>query len=304
MPLLTVVVGALLTVRTEHFLSWGNLVNVLTEMSTLALLAFGATLVMVGGAFDLSIGSQLALHGVVAAIVMAATGSIACGVLAALVSGLVFGLANGHMVTHLALNPLIATLASMLFCRGAALAITGGAPVTGLPNGIDGFGANGILGLPWPVWLMAGGFVVAAYLLHATPFGLQVKSTGGNREAARLAGVPVTRITIATFAFSGVFAAVAGIATTLRLQSGQPTAGELSELFALAAVVVGGTSIYGGIGSLWGTLAGVTLLAIIDNGLTLLSVSSAYEMMIVGLLLVLAASSQGMWRRKIDASDR
>ena len=291
-PATILVLIVALSILTDSFLVRGNLINVLTQMATLAIVAFGVTIVMIGGNFDLSVGSQVALHGSVSAIVMSATDSILIGVIAGLITGVLFGLLNGSLVAGLSMNPFIATLGTLVMGRGIALAVTGARPVTGLPESLQGFGLETPGGVPWLVWLMLGCFVVALVVLHVTPFGLRVFATGGNREAARLAGIRVKRVTILTFVLSGLFAAAAGIALTARLRSGHPTVGELLELFAVAAVVLGGSSLYGGRGSVWRTLFGVMLIAIIQNGLNLLNVPAPYQQIAIGAVFIVAASSE------------
>lgn len=300
-----------LSIATDRFLTTGNLTNVATQMAILAIVAFGVTIVMIGGAFDLSVGSQVALHGSVAAIVMANTQSIAAGVLAGLASGIGFGLVNGLLVTGLAINPFIATLGTLVLARGIALAITGTRPVTGLPSSIREFGLGDPLGIPWLVWLMLACFLIASYILHATPFGLRVFAAGGNREAARLSGIRVNRVMVIAFVLSGLFAAVAGLALTARLRTGQPSSGTFLELFAVAAVVLGGSSLYGGRGAMWRTLVGVALIAMIQNGLNLLNVSAPYQQITIGLVFIAAASSEllalaarrkGIRRRRTEAA--
>jgi ribose transport system permease protein len=291
-PLAMVVLFIALSASSDEFLTRGNLLNVATQMAVLAIVAFGVTIVMVSGAFDLSVGSQVALHGCVAAIVMKDTGSITAGVLAGLASGAVFGLVNGLLATRLAINPFIVTLGTLVIGRGIALAITDSRPVTGVPREIREFGLGEPLGVPWIVWLMLGCFVLAAYILHATPYGLRVFATGGNREAARLSGIRVGRVTVTAFVLSGLFAAAAGIALTARLRVGLPTVGTFTELFAVAAVVLGGSSLYGGRGAMWRTLVGVLIIAMIQNGLNLLNVTAAYQQIVIGTVFILAASSE------------
>jgi ribose transport system permease protein len=307
-PLALIALFAALSVSTDQFLSRANLTNVATQMAILAIVSFGVTIVMIAGAFDLSVGSQVAVHGSVAALVMADTGSITAGVLAGLASGVGFGLVNGVLVSGLAINPFIATLGTLVIARGIALAITDARPVTGLPQSIREFGLGSPLGIPWLVWLMLVCFLVAAYILHATPFGLRLFALGGNREAARLSGIRVDRAIVLAFALSGLFAAIAGIAVTARLRAGLPTSGTFLELFAVAAVVLGGSSLYGGRGAIWRTLVGVILIAMIQNGLNLLNVSAPYQQITIGLVFILAASSEllrlGARRRRLDAARR
>jgi ribose/xylose/arabinose/galactoside ABC-type transport system permease subunit len=291
-PLAMVALFIALSAASDEFLTRGNLINVATQMAVLAIVSFGVTVVMVSGAFDLSVGSQLALHGCVAAIVMRDTGSIPLGILAGLASGAVFGLVNGLLTTHLAINPFVVTLGTLVIGRGIALAITDARPVTGVPQEIREFGLGEPLGVPWLVWLMLACFIIAAFILHATPYGLRVFATGGNREAARLSGIRVARVTVTAFVLSGLFAAVAGIALTARLRVGLPTVGTFYELFAVAAVVLGGSSLYGGRGAMWRTLVGVLIIAMIQNGLNLLNVTTAYQQIVIGAVFILAASSE------------
>ncbi|MGH2986440.1 MAG: ABC transporter permease, partial [Solirubrobacterales bacterium] len=291
-PATIAVLVVALSLSTDTFLTEGNITNVFTQMATLAIVSFGVTIVMIGGGFDLSVGSQVAFHGSLAAIVMAATDSIWIGVLAGLGSGAAFGAVNGLLVAGLSINPFIVTLGTLVIGQGGALAITGSRPVTGLPEGLREFGLGEPLGVPWMVWLMLGCFLVASFILHATPFGLRVFAVGGNREAARLAGLRVDRTTVATFVICGIFAAIAGIALTARLRSGQPNVGGFLELFAVAAVVLGGSSLFGGRGAMWRTLLGVALIAVIQNGLNLLNVAEPYQDITVGTVFILAASTE------------
>lgn len=291
-PLTLVVLIVTLSVTTDTFLTTRNVTNILTQMAILGIVAFGVTIVMVSGAFDLSIGSQTALHGVVAAVVMAETGSIWIGVAAAVLSGLVFGLLNGLIVGGLAINPFIATLGTLVLARGLALTVSDGRVVSGLPAGLSGFGRGGLFGLPWTVVLLIGCFLVASYILHVTPLGLRLYAVGGSVSAARLAGIKVARVQVAAFMVSGLFAAVAGVALTAQVRSGQPLSGELLELYAIAAAVLGGTSLYGGRGAVWRTAVGVALITVIQNGLNLLNASSELQMIAVGIVFIVAALSE------------
>jgi ribose/xylose/arabinose/galactoside ABC-type transport system permease subunit len=291
-PVTLLILVVWLSISTDTFLTEGNIKNVLTQMAVLAIVSFGVTIVMIGGGFDLSVGSQVAFHGSLGAIVMAATDSILIGVLAGLGSGAAYGAVNGLLVAGLSINPFIVTLGTLVIGEGAALAITDSRPVTGLPEGLREFGLGEPLGFAWIVWLMLACFLLAAFILHVTPFGLKVFATGGNREAARLSGLRVNRIVFATFVISGIFAAIAGLALTARLRSGQPTVGGFLELYAVAAVVLGGTSLYGGRGAMWRTLLGVVLIAVIQNGLNLLNVAEPYQNITVGTVFIVAASTE------------
>jgi ribose/xylose/arabinose/galactoside ABC-type transport system permease subunit len=291
-PVALIALSVTLALTAERFLSQANLINILVQMSILAIVSFGVTVVMIGGNFDLSVGSQVGLHSAVSAYVMLWTGSIWLGVLGGLLSGAIFGLFNGWLVAGLSINPFIATLGTLVMGRGLALAITGTRPVTGLPPEIARFGTERPLGLPAVVWLMLAIFVIAFYILHVSPLGLRIFATGGNREAARLAGIRTRGVILVSFVISGVFASVAGMAITARLRSGQPLAGSLLELFAVAAVVLGGSSLYGGRGSVPRTLMGVALIAIIANGLNLIGLSTPVQEIIIGLVFIAAASAE------------
>ena len=296
-PVTLVVLIVALSVSTDTFLTTRNITNVLMQMAILGIVAFGVTIVMVGGAFDLSIGSQTALHGVVSAVVMVETGSIWLGVGAALLSGVVFGLINGLIVGGLAINPFIATLGTLVLARGLALTVSDGRVVSGLPAGLSEFGRGEFLGLPWTVILLIACFLVAAYILHLTPFGLRLFAVGGSANAARLAGIKVGRVQVFAFVMSGLFAAVAGVALTARVRSGQPLSGELLELYAIAAAVLGGTSLYGGRGAIWRTAVGVALITVIQNGLNLLNVASQFQMIVIGIVFIFAALSETLQQK-------
>lgn len=299
---LLVLIVSLFFLTGGQFLSQANVINVLVQMAILGIVSFGVTVVMIGGNFDLSVGSQVALHSSFSALVMVWTGSVWLGVAAGLVAGALFGLFNGWLVAGLSINPFIATLGTLVTGSGLALTITGTRPVTGLPEGIVRFGTERPLGVPWMVWLMLVMLAIAYYVLHVSPFGLRVFASGGNREAARLSGIRTRQVIIWTYVVSGMFASVAGMATTARLRSGQPLAGSLLELFAVAAVVLGGSSLYGGRGSVLRTVMGVALIAIIANGLNLLGVSTPVQEIVIGLVFVAAASAEWFRTRRSGGS--
>ena len=291
-PLLLVVLAVALTLSTDSFLSQGNILNVLTSMAILAIVAFGQTFVIAGGGFDLSVGAQVALHGAVGAIVMRETQSIMLGLLAAALSGIVFGLVNGLLVITLKVHPFMITLGTSVIGVGITLILTHAESVGGLPASIAEFGVGRPLGVPWIVWVMILCFLVSTFLLSVSPFGLRVLSSGGNREAARLAGLRVERAIVSTFVIAAVFAAVAGMATTARLQSAQPTVGEGLELFSVAAVVLGGSALHGGKAAIWRTLLGVLVISVIQNGLNLNGVGDAWQEVAVGVVFILAMSAE------------
>jgi ribose transport system permease protein len=254
------------------------------------------TFVVIGGGFDLSVGSVAALAGCVAAAVMLAT-NIAVGVLAGLAASGLVGLANGLIVTRLKVNPFITTLGTMVLVRGVVFLITGGAPIEG-PNGLPpafvAFGSSRFLGLHGLVWIPVILLLLLSWVLHATPYGRQIYATGGGREAAYLSGVPVARVTASTYVACGALAGIAGVMMAARLQSGQPTAGEFYELTAVAAVVLGGAALHGGEGTLYKSVIGVFIMVILGNSLNLLNVDSYWQRVAVGAVIIAAAAADSL----------
>ena len=299
-PLVTLLVlcGAV-ALLTDRFLSPLNLSNILVQCSVMAVIAMGMSFVVIGGGFDLSVGSVAALAGCVAAFVMLAAGILA-GALAGLAVSALVGLANGLVVTRLRVNPFIATLGSMVLVRGVVYLITGGAPVVGengLPQAFVAFGTDRLLGVNQLVWVPALLLGALSWVLHATPYGRAVFATGGGRDAAYLSGVPVDRVTTSTYVWCSVLAGVAGVMLAARLQSGQPTAGEFYELTAIAAVVLGGASLHGGEGKLYNSVIGVFIMVVLGNGLNLLNVDSYWQRVAVGLVIVAAAAADRFRQR-------
>ena len=293
-PLVTLLVlcGAT-ALLTDRFLSPLNLSNILVQCSVMAVIAMGMSFVVIGGGFDLSVGSVAALAGCVAAFVMLAAGLL-LGVLAALAVSALVGLINGLTVTRLKVNPFITTLGTMVLVRGVVYLLTGGAPVageSGLPDAFVAFGTERLLGINDLVWVPALLLAGLSWVLHATPYGRAVFATGGGREAAYLSGVPVDRITTSTYVWCSVLAGAAGVMLAARLQSGQPTAGEFYELTAIAAVVLGGASLHGGEGKLYNSVIGVFIMVVLGNGLNLLNVDSYWQRVAVGLVIIAAAAA-------------
>ncbi|MHC4939085.1 MAG: ABC transporter permease [Planctomycetota bacterium] len=276
--------------RNETFLTERNLENVLRQNSYTAILACGMTLTILTAGIDLSVGSVVALAGVVCAMLVA-QGSIALGICAGVGVGALVGSVNGLMVTRARIPPFIVSLAMMLVVRGVALKTTEARTVT-LP--VD----TPFLGLATgntPMLIMIAVFVLVWLLLTRTPFGRHVYAVGGNVEAARLAGIRVPRVLMAVYILCGALAGLAGVMVASRIGSGYPNAGMFYELDAVAATVVGGTSLFGGRGSMWGTLAGAFFIGILNNGLNLYQVQE-YDQRIVKGVVLLAATSLDLWR--------
>jgi ribose transport system permease protein len=273
-----------LALATDGFLTTNNLSNVLRQNAFTAVLAAGMTFVIVSGAIDLSVGSIVGLAGVLCADVMARGYGVTGGVTVGLTAGLVIGLVNGFVVTRLNVPAFIVTLAMMLIVRGAAFKYTDARTITGLPAsfGLLSSGAAAIL-------IMAAVFIGSWVVLMRTPFGRHVYAVGGNADAAWLSGLRVSRIRLLVFTISGACAGIAGVLVASRLNAGYPRAGEFYELDAIAAVVVGGTSLFGGRGSIWGALAGAFFVGVLNNGLNLFRVSPYDQLMVKGAVLLAAA---------------
>jgi ribose/xylose/arabinose/galactoside ABC-type transport system permease subunit len=298
-PLMTLVILCVVTaLMTDRFLSPLNLTNILVQSSIMAVIAMGMTFVIIGGGFDLSVGSTAALSGCVAAMVMVKAGLVA-GVVAGVGVGAAVGLANGLIIAKLGVNPFITTLGTMVLVRGVVFLITGGAPVgdEGLPSAFLAFGSGRFLGIHYLVWVPAILLILLSWLLHATPYGRRVFATGGGREAAYLSGVRVERVIASTYVWCGGLAGVAGVMLAARLQSGQPTSGEFYELTAIAAVVLGGAALHGGEGTLYKTIIGVFIMIVLGNSLNLLNVDSYWQRVAVGGVIIAAAAADRLRSR-------
>lgn len=284
-----VVMVVVLAMISDRFLTTSNIINVLRQISVNAILAFGMTVVIIGAGIDLSVGSLLALVGVLMALMVTSSGlPVWLVLLIALGIGVALGAINGGFVGYAGVAPFIVTLAGLTIFRGAALVATDGRPVSGLPPIFTTIGYGTFLGLPLPIWIMLAVLLVSYGLLRHTALGRSIYAVGGNPEAARLSGIPVRRVLAFTYAFSGLTTAIAAIVLTGRLNSAQPTAGQAFELDAIAAVVVGGTSLAGGRGGVWGTLVGALIIGVINNGMNLMNVSGFYQQIVKGGVILAA----------------
>ncbi|MEV4005207.1 ABC transporter permease [Actinomadura sp. NPDC049753] len=280
-------VGIILTIASPVFLTHNNLMNVGLATSVAALLAVGQSYVIILAEIDLSVGAALGFTAVVTAQTLRDHGLVA-GVGAGVATGAAIGLVNGLLVTKTRMPSFIATLATMSVLSGLSLQLTKGNPVAVTDYDFQGIGQSRIAGVPVPVVIMLVVFAVFGYLLARTRFGRYVYATGDNTEAARLSGVRTDRVKILAFVISGVLAALAGFILTARLSTAEPTAGTGLELEAIAAVIIGGTSLAGGRGTLLGTLVGALVLGVIDNGMNLLDVSPFLQNVVKGLVILLA----------------
>lgn len=282
----------IVSVLNPNFFTAENLLNILRQTSVNAIMAVGMTLVILTAGIDLSVGSVLALCGAFAAAMLGHEWSIWITIPAVLGAGLLLGGVSGAIIAKGRVQAFIATLVTMTLLRGATLVFTDGRPIsTGFSDAADAFawfGTGYVAGVPVPVWLMVIVFAAAWYLLNHTRIGRYIYALGGNESATSLSGINVDRIKIIVYALCGFLSALAGIIVTSRLSSAQPTAGSGYELDAIAAVVLGGTSLAGGKGKISGTLIGAFIIGFLNNALNLLDVSSYYQMIVKATVILLA----------------
>lgn len=279
---------AALTLLSDRFLTVNNLLNVTRQVSINAIISVGMTLIILTGGIDLSVGSIVAFCGSITAGLLASGVAILPAVIIGTAVGACLGLINGLLVTKADIPPFIATLGTMTAARGFTLVYTDGRPITGMDEAFRFLGGGYIAGIPVPVVIMAIIFITAYVVLKQTRFGRYIYAIGGNEEASRLSGIQTKKILLSVYTIGGLLAGFSGIIMASRLNSAQPTAGMGFELDAIAAVVLGGTSLSGGVGTIGGTLIGAMIIGILDNGLNLLNVSSFYQQVAKGAVILLA----------------
>lgn len=288
-PLLALVaLLAALSLAVPDFLGVRNLQGLLLSVTLVGTIAGTMMLVLAMREVDLSVGSIVALAGVLAAVTMGATGSVTLGVLAGLAGGTAVGAVNGALIAGFKVNSLIVTLATMEIVRGLAFLASGGESVAIPLQAFYALGAGGVLGIGWPIWSMLASFALFGLLLNRTVFGRNVLAIGGNPEAARLAGVPIARVRITVFALQGLVAAFAGIVLAARITSGQPGTSVGLELAVISACVLGGVSLSGGVATIGGVIVGVFIMGAAQNALNLLNVPTFYQYVVRGGILLLA----------------
>jgi ribose/xylose/arabinose/galactoside ABC-type transport system permease subunit len=285
---------AVFSFMSPYFFTSENILNVSLQTSIIAIIAAGMTFVILTAGIDLSVGSVVAFTGVIATTVIRLDlpfpVAIAVAAAAAIGIGTLSGAVAGALITKLNITPFIVTLALMTIWRGAAFLFTDGRPIWDLPEQFSSIAGARVIGVPVPTIVMLAVFAAGYVLLTRTPFGRYVYAVGGNKEAARLAGIRTDRVILGVYVLCGFLAAVSGILLASRLNSGQPNSGLMYELDVIAAVVVGGTSLMGGRGSIVGTFVGAMLIGVLRNGLNLLNVSSYLQMIFVGAVILLAVA--------------
>ena len=272
------------------FFSRVNMEGLLLAVSTIGMIACTMLFCLAAGAFDLSIGSVVACAGVVTAVVINRSGSVTLGVTAGLALGLAVGLVNGLLIARAGINALIATLATMQIVRGLGYIVSDGKAVGITQDAFFGLGNSAFAGVPTPVWICAVCLALFGFLIERTTFGRNTLALGGNAEAARLAGIPVDRVKIVIFTLQGGVAALAGIVLASRFTSGQPTVAQGLELDVIAACVLGGVSLTGGIGKMSYVIAGVLIMGTVRNAMNLLNVPTFYQYIASGLILLAAVA--------------
>ncbi len=286
-----IILMAVITIINSNFLTANNLLNLLLQVTSNALIAFGMTFVILTGGIDLSVGSILALSSALTAGLLGSGMPVALAILISLILGCILGMMNGLLISYGKLAPFIVTLATMTIFRGATLVYTNGNPITkGLSDTFlfQFLGQGYIVGIPFPVIIMFIVFIVLYVLLHKTAFGKSVYAIGGNEKAAYISGVKLNKVKIIIYSISGIMASISGLIITSRLSSAQPTAGASYEMDAIAAVVLGGTSLSGGKGRILGTLIGALIIGVLNNGLNIIGVSAFWQQVVKGVVILIA----------------
>jgi ribose transport system permease protein len=299
-PLLSLLVlSIILAWLSPYFFTLENLLAIGLQMSVIAIMALGQVLVIIAGGIDLSAGSVLGLAGVVACMLLRAGYPSMLAICGALAVGMATGMLNGFLITRGKLPAFIATLGTMGMARGLALIITDGVPIFGLPPSFASFGGGRFFQLiPVPVAITAGAALITHFMLAHTRIGRHAYAIGGNKEAARLAGVPVPRVTQTLYLICGAACGLAGLILASRLNSGQPTAGTGYELDVIAACVIGGASLSGGEGSVSGAIIGALIMGVLRNGCNLLDISAFWQQVAIGAIIVIAVFLDQARRRQ------
>jgi ribose transport system permease protein len=288
-----------LSIGSEYFLTTTNLSSVVRQTAVINLMALGMTMVIIAGGIDLSVGSILAIGGLLGTMAMEKGAPIPLGIVVGTLVGTFWGFANGFMTTQLRINPFIVTLGTMGIVRGIALIISNGLPVHQIPAGFAYLGEGNLLGVPFVLWILLFCAVTVHVVLEHTRLGRYSFAIGSNTEAAVYSGVAVNFHTTAVYTISGGLTGLAGMIEASRLMTGQPTAGQGYELQAIAAVVIGGGSLRGGEGSVVGTLVGAFIMGLLSNGSDLLGISPYLQQAIIGAVIILAVAADELRKRKL-----
>ena len=304
LPLLIAVL--LFTFKSDRFLTWDNMINVLRIASFTMICAIGECYLLISGSWDISIGAVYSLGGVIAGLAMTSLGlPIWLSIILALVAGAIIGLINAFLVEKLDMPAFVATVGTQFIAKGLVQGITKGTPVYPLPDKFLGVGQTnleiGSLGIPWVLVIAIVLSVIAGLILKYTTYGRKIYAVGGNGEAARLAGIPTTKIRFSAFILCGILAALTGVLMASRLGSAQANIGNGFEMIVIAGAVIGGISMNGGAGSIFGMALGSFFMAMITNGMTLIKISATWQTLVTGAILILACSLEYV-RNRLKAS--
>lgn len=302
MVIVLLMVMVFFATQNERFLSVNNARTILIAAAPFALVALGQTIVILTGGIDLSVGSVIAISAMTGAwISVNYPEMVWAAILVAIMVGTLVGLVNGLVISRLSVPPFVATLGTLTAASGLAYAIGGGAPINGLPQAFGSLANTRLLGFQLPVFFMIAGFVILGVIMRYTTWGLRVYAVGGNRKAAEVAGVNAKRVLTSVYVISGMLAGISGVILASRVISGPPNLGSGYELYAIAAVVIGGASLMGGRGTVWGTLVGLLLIQTLNNGLDIMVVPAYWQKVISGALIV-AAVAVDVWASRRRSS--
>ena len=297
LPLALVLLITFFTFNNSLFPSFYNLLNIGRQMVTLLLVSYGMTFVIIAGGIDLSVGSIMAVVSIVVSIVLVNTSNIFLGIMSGILTGICFGIATGYIVAYNEVQPFAVSLGMMSVANGLALIFSNGNTIRGLPKSFSFIGNSYFLGVPIQIWFMLVFTILVYLLLQKTTFGAYCYAVGGSKRVANLSGINVVKIRMTTFIISGTLAACASIIATSRCISGQPTLGADTTLQAIAASVIGGASLSGGRGSIFGTLMGVLIVSILYNGMNIIGGAPYVQDVFIGLIIIVAALTDTMKRR-------
>lgn len=296
--LVLIALCVLLSIFTNSFLTYSNITNVLRQVSVATIVACGMTVVIISSGIDLSVGSIIAFSSIIMADIMSGYGLI-IGLIAGILIGCIMGLFNGIVISKGNAAPFVITLGTMTIGRSFTLIYSGGLPISQFPPGFEVIGAGYFLGIPIPVWVALFTFIACKFILESTKFGRYIYAIGSNKQAARNCGVKVDMLITLVYMISGICSAIAGIVLTSRLYSAQPQGGLGYEMDAIAAVVIGGTSLSGGQGKISCTIAGALIMAVLRNGLNLLNVSANWQQTVIGFVIIIAVVADSSKLKKI-----
>ena len=301
LPFLTLIaLFVALSIASPHFLTNTNLSSVVRQTAVINIMALGMTLIIIAGGIDLSVGAILAFGGLMGTMAMEHGYPIVAGIFIGAFAGMLWGVVNGALATHLNINPFIVTLGTMGIVRGLTLIVSNGLPVHQIPQRFSFLGEGNLMGVPFVLWIVVACALAVHVILEHTRLGRYAYAIGSNPDAAYYAGIPVAFHTTAVYAIGGLLTGLAGMVEASRLMTGQPTAGQGYELQAIAAVVIGGGSLRGGEGSVIGTLIGAFIMGLLSNGSDLLGISPYLQQAIIGAVIILVVWVDELRRRKMN----